>query len=52
MNEVPCNGCEERQVGCHAKCKKYLEYRENRIQNHRKSVIMKQEKEQHNDKQN
>lgn len=41
MSEVPCNGCEERQVGCHAKCQKYMEYRENRIQNHRKVVSEK-----------
>ena len=23
----PCHGCEERQVGCHAKCARYEEYR-------------------------
>lgn len=23
---APCKGCEERQVGCHAGCEKYLEF--------------------------
>lgn len=41
MNDVPCNGCGERQVGCHASCPKYLEYRQNRIQSHRKVVSEK-----------
>lgn len=25
--KVPCYGCEERQVGCHSKCEKYIAYR-------------------------
>ena len=23
---APCKGCQERQIGCHAKCEKYAEY--------------------------
>ena len=41
MSESPFYCCEERQVGCHANCKKYLEYRENRIKNNRKVVSEK-----------
>lgn len=25
----PCYGCEDRHVGCHADCAKYVEYRDN-----------------------
>ena len=28
--EAPCKGCEERQVGCHASCGKYAEFRKKR----------------------
>lgn len=24
---VPCKGCEERKIGCHARCGKYLDFR-------------------------
>lgn len=24
---VPCYQCQERQIGCHAKCERYAEYR-------------------------
>ena len=27
MNDAPCKGCEERTLGCHAKCEEYIEYR-------------------------
>ena len=24
--QAPCKGCEERQVGCHSQCERYLSY--------------------------
>ena len=24
---APCKGCEERQIGCHSSCEKYLDYK-------------------------
>lgn len=27
--DAPCYGCEDRHVGCHADCAKYVEYRDN-----------------------
>ena len=27
MNIAPCKDCKDRHVGCHGKCKKYLEYK-------------------------
>lgn len=26
--KAPCKGCEDREIGCHAWCKKYQEYRQ------------------------
>ena len=30
MSKVPCKDCPEREVGCHGRCEKYKEYKENR----------------------
>jgi len=30
--KVPCQGCGEREIGCHAWCQRYKEYREQREQ--------------------
>lgn len=27
MNKSPCHKCEEREVGCHSKCDKYIRFR-------------------------
>jgi hypothetical protein len=29
MDKAPCKGCEERYVGCHSKCRKYIDYKTN-----------------------
>ena len=29
--QAPCKGCEEREVGCHAGCAKYLEFAAERV---------------------
>ena len=41
---APCKGCEDRYVGCHSTCGKYLEYRnvitkEKELVNSKKSVV-------------
>lgn len=28
MLKAPCKGCEERQVGCHSKCTKYKQFKQ------------------------
>lgn len=28
MNNPPCRGCQQRHLGCHSNCKKYLEWRD------------------------
>lgn len=28
MKTSPCKDCEEREVGCHSTCEKYIEYKE------------------------
>ena len=30
MIDAPCKGCEERHVGCHSKCERYLKEKEKR----------------------
>lgn len=30
MKSVPCGNCEERSIGCHGKCEKYIEFRRDR----------------------
>lgn len=32
INPCPCNGCENRVRGCHARCPLYLEFRKKREQ--------------------
>ena len=27
MNKVPCKDCKDREIGCHSKCKKYLDFK-------------------------
>ena len=27
MNKSPCYGCENREIGCHAKCEAYITFR-------------------------
>lgn len=27
MNSVPCKDCPNREIGCHSKCKKYLDFK-------------------------
>lgn len=29
MEKAPCKGCEDRYVGCHSKCRKYIDYKTN-----------------------
>ena len=28
--KVPCKNCEDRELGCHSECEKYLEFQEQR----------------------
>lgn len=40
---VPCYGCDEREVGCHSECEKYKEYiaeNEKRKEEHRKNYAV------------
>lgn len=30
INPCPCKGCEERVLGCHSRCPKYLEFHKKR----------------------
>lgn len=41
--DVPCNGCTDRRVGCHAECPAYTEYRafrEHRRNERQKSYVV------------
>ena len=29
---MPCRNCEDRHIGCHGTCERYIEWKENRIQ--------------------
>ena len=29
--DSPCKDCKDRYLGCHSKCEKYIEYKENKI---------------------
>jgi hypothetical protein len=30
--KAPCKGCEDREIGCHDRCEKYQEYRQQNIE--------------------
>lgn len=39
---APCKDCGSREIGCHAKCEKYLAFAEEREAiNHEKNILMK-----------
>lgn len=45
MDKTPCLNCKDRKVGCHAECRKYIEYAENRERERKK---IRREKEYEN----
>jgi hypothetical protein len=32
MSKAPCKDCKERELGCHAKCEKYIDFKQEREQ--------------------
>ena len=40
--KVPCKDCKDRQIGCHSKCEKYLEFKKQNDEIKRKQRIEKQ----------
>ena len=40
MIESPCLGCEDRELGCHSSCEKYIEYQ--RVREEQKKIIRDQ----------
>ena len=37
ISKAPCTDCKDRQIGCHAKCSKYIDWKSE--YNHRKMAI-------------
>jgi ribosomal protein S4 len=42
MNKAPCKDCPDRKVGCHSTCKKYLAFRQERIELNKKIYKQKE----------
>ncbi len=40
---VPCQGCEFREVGCHATCEQYKAFKENRAEQKKKVIAYRKE---------
>ena len=38
-NKPPCKGCEDRYVGCHAKCERFEEYRKIRDKSYEERMV-------------
>ena len=39
---MPCRNCEDRHIGCHGTCEKYIDWKEKHIESKRKKFEQKQ----------
>ena len=44
MDKVPCNGCQDRHMGCHGKCEKYQAYRNDLTKENERLYMIKSNK--------
>ena len=43
MRKYPCKGCQDRNLGCHDRCEKYLDARNQNIEEHRNIITRRLE---------